>query len=64
MRKNLYCYNPVKKDFICNMGINYIDNGVHLKTNKTFWIFTRDEKLDMILDKWRDLQKLKFEIIK
>lgn len=60
----MYCYNPIKKNFICNMGIKYIDKGVHLKTNKTFWIFARDEKLDMVLDKWRDLQKLKFEIIK
>ena len=63
-RKNLYCYNPVKKDFICNMGIRYIYEGVHFKTNRKFWVFTRDDKLDIILKRWRELQKIKFEIIK
>lgn len=61
MNKNYYCYNPVKKDFICNMGQVYIDSGKHFTTNKEFWIFERGDKLDRILNKWRIFQKMRFD---
>jgi len=61
MINNYYCYNPVKKDFICNMGQVYIDTGKHYTTNKEFWIFERGDKLDNILKKWRIFQNMRFE---
>lgn len=57
---NYYCYNPIQKDFIINMGLHYIDKGTHLKTNRNYWIFERGNKLDKILNNWRIFQNMRF----
>lgn len=61
MTNNLYyCYNPIKANFILTMGLNYIDKGIHLKTNRNYWIFERGIQLDKILNKWRIFQEMRF----
>ena len=59
--KYFYCYNPIKRDFICNMGQQYIDEGINSVTNKTYWKFKRSNKLDKILNNWRIFQQMRFE---
>ena len=59
--KPFYCYNPIQKDFIINMGLRWIDKGTHLKTNRNYWIFERGNKLDKILTKWKVFQQMRFE---
>lgn len=60
MTNYYYCYNPTKKNFILEHGLNYIDKDIHIKTNKTFWIFVKGDKLNDILKDWRVYQKKRF----
>lgn len=50
---NYYCYNPTKKEFLKQLGINPVDAGVHKKTLRTFWVYERNNTLDEALIKWR-----------
>lgn len=61
MNRYYYCYNPVKKNYLIEKGINYIDKDIHKKTFNTFWIFVRDEKLDEALKSWRSVQDERFK---
>lgn len=60
MEKYLYCYNPIKKNFILERGERYIDKDINKSTNKQYWIFIRNSKLDKILIDWRKYQEKKF----
>lgn len=53
MNNNYYCYNPIKRDYLKQLGIKPIDAGVHKKTNRTFWAYERNTKLDKALTQWR-----------
>lgn len=61
MSRYYYCYNPVKKNYLLEKGVGYIDKDIHKKTLNTFWIFVRDEKLDKALEDWRKVQNERFK---
>lgn len=61
MNKYYYCYNPVKKNYLLENGVNYIDKDIHKRTLNTFWIFVRSEKLDYLLNNWRQIQNKRFK---
>ena len=61
MNKYLYCYNPIKKNFILEKGEKYIDKDINSSTGKTYWIFVKNKKLDKILTDWRKFQELRFK---
>lgn len=48
--KIFYCYSPVLKKELCNIGEKYIAKSVHDKTKKTYWMFLFNPKLKAYLD--------------
>lgn len=60
MNNYYYCYNTVKKNYLLENGINYIDKDIHKRTGNTFWVFVRNSKLDELLSNWRNVQNKRF----
>lgn len=56
MEKLFYCYSYPLKEFLIKNDCNIIISSIHEKTNKKFWVFKGDYKLNSLLKKWR-LQK-------
>lgn len=46
------CYSNKLKNRLVNNNIKYIIHGFNKKSNKDFWVFIRNEKLNYILDNW------------
>ena len=53
MEKYFYCYSRPLKDFLVENGLQFIMHSIHDKTSKKFWVFTSNEQLNRLLDKWR-----------
>lgn len=49
-----YCYSPNLKKFLLENGCKYLHIGINQRTNKNFWLFEGDEKLNELLKKWRE----------
>ncbi len=45
-------YDSNFKKYAYEHGIENILYGLHPKTNKMFWVYKRDEKLDIVLQQW------------
>jgi hypothetical protein len=50
--KYFHCYSINLFRKIKASGLKYISKGVNPNTNKTFWVFEKDEKLKKILSQW------------
>lgn len=61
MNNYYYCYNTVKKNYLLENGLQYIDKDIHKRTGKTFWIFVRGSQLDELLNNWRTIQDKRFK---
>lgn len=46
------CYSIPLRDFLTAKGIRYELVGVHPKTNKMFWVYIKDDKLDRYTSEW------------
>lgn len=46
------CYSVPLMKFICSKGIKYEIVAKNPNTEKTFWVYIRDEKLDTVLSEW------------
>lgn len=53
-----YCYSIKLRNFLMKSGLRYVSKDVHKKTNKTFWCFIGDEKLNNLIEEFR-LKKVK-----
>lgn len=53
MKPYYYCYSHPQKDFLITSGLRYVIKGVHPETNKRYWVFERDEKLNSLLTEWQ-----------
>jgi len=47
-----YCYSGKLKQFLCNKGFRFLHKGLNDSTNKQFWVFIKDEKLNEARTQW------------
>jgi len=47
-----FCYSINLLRFIRDNNIENIAKGINPKTNRTYWMFLRNNKLDTILNQW------------
>lgn len=53
MDVQLYCcYSLPLRDFLMSNGLRYKLVGKNPNSLKDFWVFIKDEKLDILLNKW------------
>lgn len=48
------CYSNNLKEFLMKEGHEYITIAIDPKRNKTFWLFVKDDGLDISLTKWTE----------
>lgn len=53
MKEFYYCYSYPLKYFLISGGEFSIVSGIHPKTNKKYWVFEKNEKLDRLLTEWQ-----------
>ena len=53
MSKYFYCYSYPLKEFFKKNGLEYITAATNHSTNKTYWLFESNEKLNKLLNEWR-----------
>ena len=53
MNRIFVCYSVPLMKFLKQKGLNYDVTGINSSTNKTFYGYVRDEKLNTLLDSWR-----------
>lgn len=44
------CYSPNLKEYLVNNGFDVIASFVHIKNNKTCWVFKRVDSLSVYLE--------------
>lgn len=54
MNQYYYCYSYPQKEFLKKNGLRYIVVAENPSTHKRFWMFESCEKLDRLLQEWRD----------
>lgn len=62
MDKKIRCYKCFSnnlKEFLMQEGNEYITIAIDPKTNKTFWMFIKDDRLDSSLTKWTERKPCK-----
>ncbi len=53
MDKKLFCcFSVPLRDYLTSNGIKYELCALNEKTHKTMWIYMRNEKLNIVLNKW------------
>lgn len=50
--KYFYCYSYPLKSFIMDSGEKYVIKGIHKNSQKTFWVFERNENVERLLAEW------------
>lgn len=55
MRNNkyYYCYSYPQKKYLMDNGQKYIIKGVHPNSHKIYWVFERNNSLDVLLNNWK-----------
>lgn len=46
------CYSIPLRDFLASHGVRYELVGLHPKTHKMFWVYIKDEKLNILTSEW------------
>ena len=52
--KYYYCYSYPQKEFLKKYGLRYIAAALNASTNKRYWLFEGTEKLNSLLQEWRN----------
>lgn len=56
--KPLYCcFSVPQRDYLMEHGMRYEVCGLNPTTKKMFWVFMRNEKLNMLLAEWTLTEK-------
>lgn len=50
--KFYYCYSPNLMRYLERNGVHKVDEGVHRRTLKTFWVYEQTEDLSYLLARW------------
>lgn len=53
-KRYYYCYSGPQKMFLKRNGLRYILAATNASTGKKYWVFESCEKLDRLLQEWRD----------
>lgn len=53
------CFSNNLKEFLMSEGNEYITVALDPKSNKTFWMFLKDDNLDKALTKWSERKPIK-----
>lgn len=51
--KYYYCYSYPQKKYLMDNGERYVIKGNHVNSQKTYWVFERNEILDKLLTEWQ-----------
>lgn len=51
--KGYKCFSVPQKDFLLQKGLEYVTVALDPKTRDTFWLFLRNEDLDVALTEWQ-----------
>jgi hypothetical protein len=46
------CYSIPLRDFLTSNGVRYELVGLHPKTNKMFWVYIKNNKLNKLTSEW------------
>lgn len=46
------CYSPKLKEYLDEFEFEPIEVFVHIKTNKTCWVYEKNERISTYLDNW------------
>ena len=46
------CYSIPLRDFLTSHGVRYELVGLHPETHKMFWVYIKDEKLNIFASEW------------
>ena len=57
--KYLYCYNFEQAKFFKNNGIPVIDFGINPANKRTFFVFERNEQLEILFQEWNKSKTIK-----
>lgn len=52
MSKLYCCYSVSLRNFLKSNNVMYEVCGLNPNNNQMFWVYIRDEKLDMLLNQW------------
>ena len=52
--KFYFCYSYYQKEFLKKNGLRYITAATNETTGKRYWLFEGTEKLNKLLQVWRD----------
>lgn len=50
--KLYYCYSLNLRNYLRDNGVKYKLCALNPNSQKRFWIYIKDKKLDVLLDKW------------
>lgn len=57
MDKLYCCYSLNLRQFLYEHGLRYELAALNPNTNKLFWVYVKDEKLDCLLTKWSNREE-------
>lgn len=55
--KYFSCYSPNLKSYLVTNGFEIVSSFVHVRENKTCWIFEKTNKLCVYLEQWTENKK-------
>jgi len=55
-RQYYFCYDPLLHQFLHSKhNVKYICAAIHERTNRKFWLYERDEKVNELIKKFHQL---------
>ena len=52
-KKYYYCYSYPQKKFLMDNGEYVIVKGINPNSQKKYWVFEKNDKLDVLLTEWK-----------
>lgn len=46
------CYSPNLKEYLVSNGFEVVASFVHIRENKTCWVFEKSDELSVYLERW------------
>lgn len=50
--KYFSCYSPNLKEYLVSNGFDILTSFIHVRENKTCWIFEKNDNLSIYLEQW------------
>lgn len=50
--KYFSCYSPNLKEYLVSNGFDILTSFIHIRENKTYWIFEKNDNLSIYLEQW------------